>query len=225
MSLSPAPATVAFDIIGTCFSLTMPRQRLQELGAPQQTLELWFAQTLRDAFALSHAGGYRPLKEMLSAELPRTLARSGVHADSNAISGVLAAFAELEPQPGLREALSRAGGAGVKLLALTNGSADSTRRLLERAAVLDRFAALLSADEVRRTKPHPEVYAMARREAEGELWLVAAHAWDVAGAVMAGLRAAFVMEQEGSYLESVYPAPEVTAASLEAAVDAVLARV
>jgi 2-haloacid dehalogenase len=97
--------------------------------------------------------------------------------------------------------------------------------LLERAGVRERFAALLSCDEVRRTKPHPEVYALARREAEGELWLVAAHAWDVAGALMAGLRGAFVSEQEGSYLEDVYPPPDVSAAGLEEAVGAVLARI
>jgi 2-haloacid dehalogenase len=224
MSSPPASTTIAFDIIGTCFNLSVPRLRLGELGAPDQTLELWFAQTLRDAFALSHAGGYRPLKELLSAELPRTLTRSGVDADSQAISHVVSAFAELEPEPGLGEALTRAVGAGVRLLALTNGSTDSTRQLLERAGVLDRFAALLSCDEVRRTKPHPEVYAMARRQAEGELWLVAAHSWDVAGAVMAGLRGAYVTRQEGSYLSGVYPAPHVTAATVEEAVDAVLAR-
>ncbi len=225
MSLPLASATIAFDIIGTCFTLAAPRRRLQELGAPVQTLDLWFAQTLRDAFALSHAGGYRPLKEILSAELPRTLAKAGVQVDAQAVSSVVAKFAELEPQPGLGDALAQAAGAGVKLLALTNGSADSTRLLLERAGVVDRFAAVLSCDEVRRTKPHPDVYALARREAEGQLWLVAAHAWDVAGAVMAGLRAAYVTEQEGSYLQEIYPAPHVTAATLEEAVDAVLARV
>ncbi len=52
---------VAFDIIGTCFSLEKPRQRLAKLNAPAYAIELWFGQTLRDAFALSHAGSYRPL--------------------------------------------------------------------------------------------------------------------------------------------------------------------
>ncbi len=65
--------TVVFDIIGTCFSLEKPHQRLVELGAPTYALDLWFAQTLRDAFALSHAGAYRPLKQVLEAELPRTM--------------------------------------------------------------------------------------------------------------------------------------------------------
>ena len=42
---------------------------------------------------------------------------------------------------------------------------------------------------------------------------------------MAGLRGAYVTVQEGSYLQDVYPAPDVTAGTLEEAVDAVLARV
>ena len=73
----PADGTVVFDIIGTCFSLDSPRRRLAELGAPEHALELWFAQTLRDAIALSHAGRYRPLRDVLRAELPRT--RSARH--------------------------------------------------------------------------------------------------------------------------------------------------
>ncbi|MBD1934671.1 MULTISPECIES: hypothetical protein [Cyanophyceae] len=100
--------TVVFDIIGTCFSLDKPRQRLVELGAPSHALELWFAQTLRDAFALSHAGSYRPLKEVLEAELPRTLKVLGIEADVQmrrtrsrpaSLTHVVNAFSELEPQP------------------------------------------------------------------------------------------------------------------------------
>ena len=118
---------VIFDIIGTCFSLDKPRQRLVELGAPPHALELWFAQTLRDAFALSHAGSYRPLKEVLEAELPRTLKVLGIEADAQMRSHILKAFSELEPQPEALEAFRLLTTAGWKLVALTNGSEDSTR--------------------------------------------------------------------------------------------------
>ncbi len=52
--------------------------------------------------------------------------------------------------------------------------------------------------------------------------MVAARAWDIAGAALAGLRTAFVTEMEGSYLDGVYPAPDAVAPSLPAAVDRVL---
>src|SRR6266849_5789566 len=65
--------TVVFDIIGTCFSLNRVAEALTRAGAPSYSLALWFARSLRDAFALSHAGGYQPLKWVLEAQWPRTL--------------------------------------------------------------------------------------------------------------------------------------------------------
>jgi 2-haloacid dehalogenase len=96
--------SVVFDIIGTCFSLDKPRQRLIELGAPPYALQLWFAQTLRDAFARSHAGSYRALKDVLEAELPRTLKVLGIEADSQQRVHIVNSFTELEPQPEALEA-------------------------------------------------------------------------------------------------------------------------
>ncbi len=213
--------TVAFDIIGTCFSLDQARARLAALGAPGHALELWFAQTLRDAMALSHAGGYRPLKDVLRAELPRTLRMLGVDATAHQLEAVVAGFAELDPQPGLQEMIEALSGSGWRLLALTNGSEQSTRELLRRVGVVDSFAALLSCDAIGRFKPHPDVYERARREAEGELWMVAAHAWDIAGAAMAGLRTLYVSGLEGRYLD-VYPPPDATVGQLAEVADRLL---
>jgi hypothetical protein len=53
------------------------------------------------------------------------------------------------------------------------------------------------ADAVRRLKPAPEPYRMATERlgvTVGEVRLIAAHAWDVAGAVRAGCAAAFVTQ-------------------------------
>lgn len=205
----PASGTVAFDIIGTCFGLDAPRRRMAELGAPDHALELWFAQALRDAVALSHAGGYRPLRDVLRAELPRTLATLGLGALPEQLDAVVASFTQLEPQPGLQEAVGRLADAGWRLLALTNGAEGSTRGLLRQAGVEERFAAVLSCDAIGRFKPHRDVYEAAKRTAEGELWMVAAHAWDVAGAAMAGLRTVYVTATEGAYLD-VYPEPDLT---------------
>jgi 2-haloacid dehalogenase len=214
--------TVVFDIIGTCFSLNKPRQRLVELGAPPHALELWFAQTLRDAFALSHAGSYRPLKEVLEAELPRTLKVLGIEADNEqrrtlwrpaSLTHVVNAFSELEPQPEALEAFRLLTTTGWKLVALTNGSEDSTHKLLERVNALEYFGSIFSCDAIQKTKPHPDVYALAKQDAEGDVWMVAAHAWDIAGAACAGLRTAFINKEEKDYL-GVYPQPEVVASDL-----------
>ncbi len=208
--------TVVFDIIGTCFSLEKPRQRLVELGAPTYALDLWFAQTLRDAFALSHAGAYRPLKQVLEAELPRTMKVLGIDLDTLQLSHVAASFAELELQPGALEAFQILTEASWQLIALTNGSEDSTRKLLQRSNAIAHFASIFSCDAIGKTKPHPDVYTMPKRDTKSDVWMVAAHAWDIAGASRAGLRTAFITQQEKDYL-SIYPQPEVVASNLVAA--------
>jgi 2-haloacid dehalogenase len=215
---------VAFDIIGTLFTLDRPRDRLIALGAPRETLELWFAQALRDAFAWSHAGGYRPLKEFLEAALSRTLDSVGVEATEGKAAHVMAAFAELDPVDGAEEACSILFDAGWRIIALTNGSEESTRRLLSRAGLEDRFSAFLSCDRIEKTKPHPDVYEMAKQEAgAGALWLIAAHAWDIAGASRAGLWTCWVEHLEKRYL-SVYPEPDVRASGVVEAARAIVAR-
>jgi 2-haloacid dehalogenase len=205
--------TVVFDIIGTCFSLDKPRQRLAELGAPPYALQLWFAQTLRDAFALSHAGSYRSLKDVLEAELPRTLKVLDVQADAQQRLHIVNSFTELEPQPEALEAFHLLATTGWKLVALTNGSKESTHKLLEHANALEYFASIFSCDAIQKTKPHPDVYALAKQDAEGDVWMVAAHAWDIAGAACAGLRTVFITQEEKDYL-GVYPQPEVVANDL-----------
>ena len=204
---------IVFDIIGTCFSLEKPRQQLIKLGAPNYALELWFAQALRDAFALSHAGGYQPLKEILEAELPRTLKLLNVDSSSAQRSQIVNTFSELELQPGAKEAFETLAQAGGQIVALTNGSKDSTNNLLERAGVQKYFTEVYSVDAIALTKPHPDVYKMIQNDLS-KVWLVAAHAWDIAGAKRVGMKTAFVSQLENDYLEEVYPRPHITVDSL-----------
>ena len=204
---------VVFDIIGTCFSLKKPRQKLIEIGAPNCALELWFAQTLRDAFALSHAGGYQPLKEILQAQLPRTLKSFEIEPDSTQLSQVIETLGELELQPKAKEAFEVLNESGWKIVALTNGSKDSTHKLLERAGVQKYFSEVYSCDAIATTKPHPDVYQIIPADNLENVWMVAAHAWDIAGAIRAGMKTAFVSQLEKSYLE-VYPQPQIAVENL-----------
>jgi len=213
MAPSKSQPTAVFDIIGTCFSLDKPRQALARLGAPEPALDLWFAQSLRDSFAFSYAGGYAPLKEVLAGELARCVRQLGLRASADDLRSVLQSFAELDPRPELADSLAVLSDRNWHLLALTMGAAESTRGLLERAGVADRFDVLISCDSISVTKPNRAVYQLALERSGAETWMVAAHAWDIAGASRAGLKTAYVTSVEGSYLE-VYPKPDVVAASL-----------
>ena len=69
----------------------------------------------------------------------------------------------------------------------------------EKATADDQLEKVLLADTVERHKPAREAYEYAARELgvkAKEIVLVAAHAWDVAGAMAAGCGAAFVERPE-----------------------------
>lgn len=203
---------VVFDIIGTCFSLEQPRQRLIKLGAPAYALELWFAQGLRDAFALSHAGGYQPLKQILAAELPRTLEMLKIKADSDQRSQVMKTLGELDLHDGAKEAFELLAKADYEIVALTNGSKNATHKLLERAGVQEYFTQVYSCDAIAVAKPHRDVYQMIQNDLE-QTWLVAAHAWDIAGGIRVGMKTVFVRHLEKEYLDA-YPRPQITVDNL-----------
>ena len=56
--MSLRPSVIAFDVIETVFSLETLRGRFEVVGLPGTALETWFAQTLRDAFALDATGAF-----------------------------------------------------------------------------------------------------------------------------------------------------------------------
>jgi 2-haloacid dehalogenase len=69
----------------------------------------------------------------------------------------------------------------------------------------------ISVDAVRCFKPSPVVYQHAARELDipvSRIRLVAAHDWDVAGAISAGCAAAFVA-RPGAVLGTLRPVPDI----------------
>jgi 2-haloacid dehalogenase len=101
----------------------------------------------------------------------------------------------LPAHPEVPGALRRLAEGGLRLAALTNSTERVATAQLTHAGLLDAFEAVLSADTVRRLKPAPEPYHLAATRlgvAPADVLLVAAHAWDVAGARAAGCQAAFV---------------------------------
>jgi 2-haloacid dehalogenase len=215
------PDTVAFDVIGTLLSLDRARAALTSVGAPDNTLPVWFGTSLRDYFAISHAGDYAPFAQVLKADLRRALKEAGVDPTENAVNDVMGSLGDLDLNDGAEDAFKHLSGAGFQIVTLTNGSAEFTRTALERHGLEEGVAHVLSCDDVRVSKPHPRVYELAQRVSDGDVWMVASHAWDIAGAALAGLRTAFVGERDD--YPDIFPAPEIVASDLRSAAERIVA--
>ena len=214
-------ATVAFDMIGTTFSLETLRLRLASVGLPESTLETLFAQSLRDYFALSHAGGYAPLKEVLAGGVRRLLEVHELGASDVAVNEVVAGLGEMDLVPGAERAYRALTEAGHSIVSLTNGSEEFTRGLLERSG-LDRYvSSVISCDTIEVSKPHARIYEHARTQVSGLGWLVASHAWDCMGAKRAGLKTAWISSSE-RYWPAYFDPPDISEVSLEDAAAAIV---
>ena len=115
--------------------------------------------------------------------------------------------------------------AGLRLATLTNSPPDVLKDQLTNAGLIDLFERTLSVDSTQRFKPAPETYRYAATELgveTSDLRLVAAHDWDIAGAMRAGCAGAFVA-RPGMVLGPLQMRPDIIGADLRAVSEMILA--
>lgn len=208
------PKTVAFDVVETLMSLESLRPRLREVGVAPEALELWFTRLLRDGMALTLAGDYHPFPAVAATAL-RTITRGLL--DQNAVDHVMAGFAELGAHPDVAPAMRILADAGVSMVCLSNGAAETIAAFLDRAGLAGFVEQVISLAEVRSWKPPPMVYehALARiGRSATEVALVAVHAFDCHGAKKVGLTTGWANRLEGHYGEIYIPA-DVTGTTVD----------
>ncbi|MGM0570509.1 haloacid dehalogenase type II [Marinobacter sp.] len=215
---------ILFDVIETLFSLAPLKKRFTNNGATEADADLFFAQLLRDAFALSSAGVFRPFPEIAGGTLT-VLLESRKHGNVDAaVKDILSVFGELPAHPDVKPALEAVARSGARAVLLTNGSRANTEKLVARAGLSDLVDDVISIEDFQIWKPRAEVYLEAcRRCGTGpeDTTLIAAHAWDVHGAMEAGLDGVWVKRQERVY-HNLMGQPEGLANSLPQAVSMAL---
>ena len=217
---APRPEVVAFDVNETLLDLGPVRAALVELGQPAELLPTVFSRTLLTGFAAATAGTWCRFRDAFDAALAQE-----TDLGEQERAQVVGAFLELAPHPDVEPALRRLVEAGVRVVTLTHGSPGVAEAGLERGGIGPLVERSLSSELIRAWKPAREVYLWAAGVCDVEparLALVAAHGWDVHGALRAGLTAAWFPRAERTY-PAVYDPAAIVAGDLAGAVDALLA--
>jgi 2-haloacid dehalogenase len=199
---------IAFDVNETLLDLGALDPHFERAFGSAAVREQWFGQMLQLAFVGGLTGRYVDFGEAQRAALAMLAERHGVEPPAEEIAAGMRA---LPPHPDAAEGLDALRAAGLPLAALTNSTLEVAEAQLEHAGLADRFDAILSADEVHALKPHCDPYELVARTFEVRLRdvrLVAAHAWDIAGAQAAGCAAAFVA-RPGKVLSPLGEPPDV----------------
>lgn len=215
---------LVFDVNETLLDLAALDAPFREVFGTADVRREWFQQLLRSMLVSTITGPYVEFPRLGRAALDVVARRHGHTLDDAQAKRVLSRVRELPAHPDVRPALERLRGAGFRMATLTNSTAEVAEAQLQSAGIRDLFEKVLSADSVKRLKPAREPYVMAAAEmgvGVGELRLIAAHDWDVAGALAAGCSAAFV-GRNGALADPAFTAPDVVGPDLAAVADAIL---
>jgi 2-haloacid dehalogenase len=210
------PTVVAFDVVETLFSLESMRPRLQAIGLPAHSLDAWYTRLIRDGIGLDTTDVYKPFGDVARAALEGLLAEHGLAIRAEQVDGMMAGFAELPAFPDVKPAFQQLRDAKVRVVPLTNGNADLTRKLLDRNGLAGLVDWVISIDEVGHWKPNRAVYLHALKVigvAPDRLAMTAVHSWDLQGAAQGGLTTAWVSRREKSFHPLMTP-PDVSGDSL-----------
>ncbi len=201
---------VVFDVMETLLDLSPLDKHFRRAFGDKSARQLWFGQMLQIAMTMTITGAYEDFSKLGEAALKMTAAQKGIVVSADDRKAILEEIKQLPPHGDVRDALQSLRAAGNRVVALTNSTEKVARKQLHSAGVADHFEKILSVDSVKRYKPAREPYEYAAsqlRVQTSEILMVAAHAWDVAGAMAAGCRAAFV-QRPGKSLNPLGKKPE-----------------
>jgi 2-haloacid dehalogenase len=205
-----------FDVNETLLDLGALDPHFERVFGEASARQAWFGQFLALWLTEMLTGEYTNFGTIGGGALEMVAKRQGVDLSDEDKQRILGDMQELPPHPEVEDALGRLRDAGIRLATLTNSTQQVADAQIDNSGLRDYFEQVLSADTVQRLKPAPEPYRMAAESLGvevGQIRLVAAHAWDVVGAMRAGCAAAFVA-RPGMILNPLAARPDVVGADL-----------
>ncbi len=213
------PKFLFFDVNETLLDLTqMKRQVGEALNGREDLLSLWFTTMLQYSLVTTASGQYEHFGNIGAATLQMVGANNNIDIKENKAREVIVnALRGLPAHPEVKAALTQLKENGYKLVSFTNSSNEGVKKQFESAGLTEYFDERLSVEEVGKFKPFRETYDWGARKMgikPNEAMLIAAHGWDIAGALWTGWRGAFI-SRPGAQLYPLAPKPEINESNLE----------
>jgi 2-haloacid dehalogenase len=219
---------IVFDVNETLLDLGALDPHFERVFGDKAVKGAWFQQVLQSALVATILGTSDAIDfgGIGRIALDMVALRRGVTLSDDNRQSILGTMLKLPPHPEVPMALQRLKDAGLRLAALTNSAQTAAETQLSNAGLADYFEKIMSVQAVGKFKPAVEIYNMAAeklKESARDLWMVAAHDWDVAGAMHAGWRGAFVA-RPGMVVAPQANAPDIVGQDLTEVADQLIER-
>lgn len=205
------PRVIVCDVNETLLDVGALEPLFEQAFGDGRVLQDWFANVLLYSEVATLAGPYSDFASIGGAALDMVASARGIRLSAADRTRILQGMLMLPAHPDVRDGLQTMRDAGLRLVTLTNSAPTAVQQQLANAGLTAFFERSFSVDTVHRFKPAPEAYrsvASSLKLPVDRLRLVAAHAWDVVGALRAGLAAAFVA-RPGKTLYPLGPQPDI----------------
>ena len=187
--------------------------------------QMWFDQVLKTAFVSTITGPYADFGVVARSALQMVATRAGIELSSDAHAEILGQMRHLTPHPDVLPAIHKLKDAGYRMAALTNSPPAVAQAQLDNAGITPLLEAVLSVDASKSLKPAQIVYDDAIKTLganPADTCLIAAHTWDIAGAMKAGWQGAFVT-RPGKVWNPLFESPTFIGATIDDIADQLLA--
>lgn len=216
----PVPKVVIFDVNETLLDLEAMRNSVGEvLGGREDLLPYWFSTMLHYSLVDTLNSDYRDFADVGAGALMMVAERENIALTfEEAKAAITGPITSLPAHPDVEQGLQAIQKEGYRIVSLTNSSNAGVAKQFENAGLTQYFEKRLSVEDVRAFKPAPVTYIWALRELgvkPEEALMVAAHAWDVAGAKAQGLQTAFIT-RPGAYLYPNVERPDYVVKDVQA---------
>jgi 2-haloacid dehalogenase len=204
MEKNKKPSVILFDVNETLMDMSPLKKKVNNILNSKRGFRIWFGMLLQYSLVENCTGQYHDFSAIASATLDMAAKALQKEIGEDEKKEALALMKKLSAHADVEKGLKLLKKAGFRLAALTNSPVPTLTAQLQHAGLTTYFEATLSIDAVQKYKPAIESYQYAARTlgvGTGEIIMVAAHGWDISGAMQAGMQAAFI-ERKG---QSLYP--------------------
>ncbi|MFD2245787.1 haloacid dehalogenase type II [Pontibacter ruber] len=210
---------IGFDVYGTLANPHQIDRHLTELIGEQAAsfAKLWREKQLEYAFRKGLMNRYENFEICTRQALSYCITTFDASITQEQQEHLMKQYQHLPAFADAAAGLEQLKSQGHRLVAFSNGLEKNVRKLLENAGLLQYLENVISVDDVRQFKPHPQVYQhLAKRlnTPVQDTWLVSSNPWDVIGAKSAGLHAAWVQRNKRTVFDPWNVEPDLVAESI-----------
>lgn len=217
IQMDSRPKVLFFDINETLLDLEPLKKSIsQVLGNKPELSTLWFTTMLQYSLVVTSANQYKDFGAIGVAALLMIAKNNSIALSQEKAMESVKPILNLKAHSDVVESLKKLKANGYTLVSFTNSSNYAVKTQLENAGITQYFDEQLSIEDIGKFKPHTDAYNWASRKMKiekSECMLIAAHGWDIAGALWAGWRGAFIA-RPGQQLFPLAPNPEFNETSL-----------